>query len=197
MTAHATGTPLLIRAIRMRPLTWVACVFAIGALSTQTAAQSRPNFSGQWTVAPPPAAPTTGARGRGSVRAGDLGSGWGPSITITQTPSSVTVEYEFFARGDLQPPLKFVFALDGSETVNTILMGRGVQQEKARVAWENNALLVTTRQTFPNLVKGQNVTVEVKRRLSLESPTSLVVETTREGVLGGPTTSTRTVYTKG
>jgi hypothetical protein len=37
----------------------------------------------------------------------------------------------------------------------------------------------------------------VKRTLSLEAPTSLVVETTIGGLLGGPPTTSRTVYTRG
>src|SRR5215212_4401588 len=65
-----------------------------------------PDFSGRWIVATQPA---PGSRG-------EMGSGWGPAVTITQDSQRLTVEYAFFGRGDMQPPLKFVYALDGSET---------------------------------------------------------------------------------
>ncbi|HVQ42130.1 MAG TPA: hypothetical protein VMS54_07990, partial [Vicinamibacterales bacterium] len=81
-------------------------------------AQAKPDFSGRWTTDPDPAAaaaqPARGAgpgvAGRGGQPA-DVGSGWGSTITITQGATSLTVEYAFFARGDMQDPLKFVYAL--------------------------------------------------------------------------------------
>ena len=55
------------------------------ALSTQ----ARPDFSGQWTTAPEAPAAGAGGQGRGPGGApgrgrGDMGSGWGPTIRITQ-----------------------------------------------------------------------------------------------------------------
>ena len=44
---------------------------------------------------------------------------------------------------------------------------------------------------------GTPFTAEVLRKLSLESPTTLVVEVTRGGVLGGPASTTRSIYRKG
>ena len=73
------------------------------------------------------AAARGGPRGRG-----DMGSGWGSTITITQDAARLTVEYAFFSRGDMQPPLKFVYALDGSETKNSVMMGRGIQGQTSR-----------------------------------------------------------------
>jgi hypothetical protein len=86
-------------------------------------AQARPDFSGRWTTDPDPAAAAAqpargagpGAPGRGGQPA-DVGSGWGSTITVTQAATSLTVEYAFFTRGDMQPPLRFVYALDGSES---------------------------------------------------------------------------------
>src|SRR5262245_5938898 len=96
-------------------------------LAVSVTAQTRPDFSGRWTSEPEPAAPPgaggqRGASGRSGERSGDMGSGWGSNITITQDASRLTVEYMFFTRGDMQPPLKFVFALDGSETKNSVMM---------------------------------------------------------------------------
>ena len=112
-----------------------ACVvgaIAVGTLTTVVTAQTRPDFSGQWTIEA--AAPDSAARGgrAGGARSGptgDMGSGWGPSITITQDAKQLIVEYAFFTRRDLQPPLRFVYALDGSETKNAVLMGRGIQTQ--------------------------------------------------------------------
>ena len=125
-----------------------------------------------------------------------MGSGWGSTITITQDAARLTVEYAFFSRGDMQPPLKFVYNLDGSETRNSVMMGRGIQGQNSKTAWEGDRLAITTVHTFPDPAGGKPTTVEVKQVLSLESPASLVVETTRTTPLGGPAKTTRTVYRK-
>ena len=96
-----------------------------------------------------------------------------------------------------QAPLVFVYPLDGSAKTNTLMLGRGFEQQVSRTTWEGRTLVIVTTQDFPNLVPGQVVSTRVTRSLTLESPTSLVVETTRNGVLGGKESSTKTVYTKG
>ena len=77
-----------------------------------------------------------------------MGSGWGPTITIAQDATRLTVEYMFFARGDMQPPLKFVFALDGSETKNSVMMGHGIEVQSARAKWDGDRLVITDARTF-------------------------------------------------
>jgi hypothetical protein len=171
-------------------------------LATVVAAQTRPDFSGRWTTDPDPAetaqagARGGGQRGGGRGGRGDMGSGWGSTITIAQDAARVTVEYAFFSRGDMQPPLKFTYALDGSETRNSVMMGQGTQVQTSRTAWQGDALVITTRHTFADPASGKPVPVEVTQKLTLDTPASLVVETTRAGVLGGPPTTTRTVYRK-
>ena len=109
----------------------------------------------------------------------------------------LTVEYSFFSRYDLQPPLQFTYALDGSETKNTVMMGLGVQEQLARAVWSGSTLVLTTVHIIANPAgTGDSLRVEVTRRLSLDSPTRLIAETTRAGVLGGGSSTTRTVYTK-
>jgi len=171
------------------------------ALSTAIVlAQARTDFSGRWTTDPDPAAAPAGARQGGPPAAGrgrgDMGSGWGPTITISQGAGSLTVEYAFFARGDMQPPLKFIYALDGSSSKNSVMMGRGLQTQVSTTAWDGAKLVITTVHTFADPGTNKPVTTEVKQTLSLESPTSLVVETIRAGVLGGPATTSRTTYRK-
>jgi len=160
-------------------------------------AQVKPNFSGRWTIEPTPSSAGAGAaRPAAPSRRGDMGSGWGPDITISQDANRLTVEYVFFGRGDMQPPLKFAYALDGSEAKNSVMMGRGVQEQLSKTAWDGDNLVITTLHAFPNPTTGKTMKEEVKRTLLLESPTSLVVETIRVGVLGGPSSTSRTIYRK-
>ena len=125
-----------------------------------------------------------------------MGSGWLTPFTITQMATHLTVEYAFFTRGDMQPPLKHVFALDGSETQNTYTMGRGPQLQVTSATWDGAKLVLKTLHTFSDPSTNKPVTVEVKQTLLLETPTTLVVETVRAGVLGGQPTSTKTTYQK-
>jgi hypothetical protein len=174
----------------MKPL------IALVALSALV--QAPPDFSGRWTsvAAPAPAPPAAeGRRGRGpAIVPGDMGSGWGSTITVAQTARELTVEYAFFTRGDLQPPLKFTFALDGSESKNTVMMGRGYQVERSKARGEGQTLVITTLHAFTDPASGKPQTFEVTRRLSLESPDALIVDTTRGSALGGPPSTTRVVY---
>ena len=96
----------------------------------------------------------------------------------------------------MQPPLKFVYALDGSESKNTVMMGRGIQTQTSRAAWNGDTLVITTLHTFTDPQTGKPATAEQKRTLRLETPTSLQVESTVAGVLGGPPVTSRTVYRK-
>jgi len=148
-------------------------------------ATTAPDFSGRWTAD----AAAAGARG-------DMGSGWGSPITIAQSADKLTIEYAFFARGDMQPPLRFVYALDGSATKNSVMMGRGVQTQSSTASWNGESLVITTIHTFTDPATGKPATEEVKQSLTLESPTVLIVETTRAGVLGGSSSTTKTIYRK-
>jgi len=178
-------------------------IAAVGAalLRTAAGAQGRADFSGRWTSEPPAAVPSArdaaAERARPADRTVDLGSGWGRTITIAQDNRSLTVEWPYFSSYDLQPPLRFVYALDGSETVNTIMLGRGMQRQRSRSEWVGSSLVITTTHSFTDPASGRPVDSEVRQTLALESPTSLVVETVRSGALGGPPSTTRTVYTKG
>ena len=169
---------------------WFAAL-AIYASTASVAAAQRPSFAGRWAAAPDS---TTSAAGPAT---GSPGSGWGTPLTIAQDSARLTVEYSFFSRYDLQPPLQFTYALDGTETKNAVMMGFGVQEQLSRAVWTGSTLVITTVHIVANPAgTGDSLRVEVTRRLSLESPTRLIAETTRAGVLGGPSSTTRTVYTK-
>jgi len=125
-----------------------------------------------------------------------MGSGWGSPIAITQDATQLSVEYAVFSRYDLQPPLTFTYPLDGSEGRNTVMMGRGEQTETSRARWEGQMLIIVTTFHIADRGAGKPFTAELTRRLWLESPSALVVEVTRAGVLGGTASTTRSVYRK-
>lgn len=170
-------------------------IITVAFLAATVMAQAKPDFSGRWTSEPEVKTMEPGS-GPSAARTGDMGSGWGTTPTITQTADRLTVEYMFFARGDMQPPLRFVYALDGMETKNSVMLGRGVQTQTSKTAWDGEKLIITTTHSFENPANGQLTKSEVKQTLTLVSPTQLIVETTRGGVLGGPPTTTKTVYKK-
>ena len=110
------------------------------------------------------------------------------------------VERIFFVPREIQPPIRYRYALDGSESRNLILMGRGIQVQESTARWEGDELVITVIHAVPDLEDGQAVECEVMQTLSLQPPqqavgeSSLVIETERCGVLGGIPSTTRTVY---
>jgi hypothetical protein len=77
------------------------------------------------------------------------------------------------------------------------MLGRGAQLQLSRARWDGQVLAITTHHTFADPISGKPLTMEVQQSLTLVSPTSLRIEVTRAGVLGGKATTTRTVYRKG
>lgn len=179
-----------------RTMTQVA-VAVLAWATVSVASQAQPDFSGRWTVDPDPQAPPPVAGSPPAALRGDMGSGWGPAITITQDTRQLVVEYVFFRPYDLQPPLRFVYALDGSETRNSLMVGHTSQLQRSRASWDGQALGITTLFTSTDPASGKPYSTEVKHRLTLESATSLVVEVTRGAAFGGRPSTTRKVYRKG
>lgn len=173
-------------------------MLALASVLTVALRAQTPDFSGTWTLDAPAVATTPAVPGTPAAAAapGDMGSGWGSPITIAQTAQRLTVEYAFFSRYDLQPPLRFVYALDGSEARNVVTMGRGEQIEVSRARWEGAALVITTAHHVAGQGASKPFVVEVTRKLTLESPSTLVLEVSRGGVLGGAPSTTRSIYRK-
>jgi hypothetical protein len=171
----------------------------LAVLAVTLSAQPPADFSGTWTLEAPAIASTPAVPGTPAAAAapGDMGSGWGSTITITQDTTRLRVEYAVFSRYDLQPPLTFTYALDGSVGRNMVIMGRGEQIESSRAHWNGQSLIINTTFPIADRRAGAPFTAELTRTLRLESPTTLVVEVTRAGVLGGPASTTRSVYRKG
>ena len=167
---------------------------AILALVAATAAaQAPPDFSGRWTAPAPPEA--SGVRGV-SVASGTMGSGWGGEITITQDASRFTVERAQFSQYDMQPPMRLTFALDGSESRNTINIGRGPQEIVSRAVHQEGSVVITSRYRFDAPEGARTETIEVRQVFSLDPSGSLVITTTRGGLGGGPSSASTTTYKK-
>lgn len=172
---------------------WLTAVFP-----ATLPAQPPADFSGRWTLDAPAVASTPAVPGTPASAAapGDMGSGWGSTITIAQDTTRLSVEYAVFSRYDLQPPLTLTYPLDGSVARNTVMMGRGEQIESSRAQWSGQTLIIITTFQITDRGAGQPFTAEATRKLWLESATTLVVEVTRAGVLGGPAATTRSMYRK-
>jgi hypothetical protein len=134
---------------------------------------------------------------QGTLPRGDMGSGWGSPLTITQDARQLVVEPAVFSRYDANPQPRLTYALDGSESRNDVMIGHATQVRTSRAAWDGPSLRITT--TYPGIdpASGKAFTTEVSHRLTLESPSALVVEVTRSGAMGGQALTTRTVYRKG
>lgn len=160
--------------------------------------QARPDFTGAWTRVPDSATarPTVATTGDAAFRRGDMGSGWGSPLTMTQRTDSLILQYSFFSAYDLQPPVRLAYALDGSESRNAVMFGHAESVQRSRVSWAGSTLVINTRHPLPGFADGRDGAADVRHAMTLEGPKTLVVESTRLGVLGGPSTTTRTVYTR-
>jgi hypothetical protein len=167
---------------------------ALAAVSATSLAQTPPSFAGRWSLVVEPV--PTGAAAQSATLRGELGSGWGSTLVITQDAAQLIVESVVFSAYDLQPQPRFVYALDGSETRHTLMLGRGIQRQESRAAWDGNRLRLTTTYHAVDPSAGRTFVTEVTQRLTLESPTSLVIETTRGAPPGGVATTSRTTYAK-
>src|SRR5262245_21655228 len=64
-------------------------------------AQQRPDFSGTWAVSDSAEVrPSVAATGDASFRTGNMGSGWGSPLKISQRGDSLIVEYTVFSSYD-------------------------------------------------------------------------------------------------
>jgi hypothetical protein len=92
--------------------------------------------------------------------------------------------------------------LDGSRSENAVNTGRTVPPAVSTTAWDGGRLTITTRYSFQNY-DGRWLPSEVLQTLWLSPASgppfepSLVVETLRRGAFDGPSSTTRTVYSRG
>ncbi len=158
----------------MKRMLLVALVAAL-VMPYSAFAQSKPNFSGTWTLdaakSDPPPARGGGGGGRGG---GGGGRGGGGPVTITQTATDITIGMQ-------------AYKLDGSEAT---IEGRGGSQ-KVKAMWDGATLVITTTRD----IQGTTITTKAVRSLSANGMEMTVV-TTAEGMPGGGAPN-KQVFTKG
>lgn len=170
-------------------------------LGPRSEALPDPDFSGAWSTAVLSSAPPTWRPPPPAVP--DLGSGWGREIAIMQDSEHLVAERVIFVPREVQPPVRYRYALDGSETENPVTTGRTGPPPVSTAAWDGDRLVITTLHSFNDPGTGRRQRHEVRRTLWLEPGSrtpfepSLVVETWRGGALGGPPSVNRTVYSRG
>jgi hypothetical protein len=162
-------------------------------LAVAGAAQAPPNFAGKWTMIRESAAPDAG---RGAPIPATGGSLWGEEFTISQDAATLTIERAQFSRYDMQPAMRFVYALDGQGSRNVINMGRGPQEQISRAVWKGNTLVITTQHGLAASRSAGLPSIEVTHVLSIDDAGALVIEATRAGA-DSPVSTTRTRYKKG
>jgi hypothetical protein len=170
-----------------------SCLIAVSlaALTVSAGAVQTPDFSGQWVMDPD--VPQGQAAGPDSDVRGNMGSGWGSPIAVTQDAKDLVVEYTPFTRYDIQPPLRFRYALDGSEILTHLMIGHSPQERRSRTAWKGETLEITSIYPARHPQTNEPFTTEVVQRLSLASANELVVEVTRSA-FGRTAAVTRTTY---
>jgi hypothetical protein len=179
--------------LEMKRTAMLLLVLAAVAAATDALAQ-RPDFSGTWVRADSVSERASVASvGDAAFQRGAMGDGWGSPLTLRQSADTLVVEYVHFARYDLQPPLRLVYSLSGSESRNAIMIGHADTRLTSRTAWSDSALVITTHFSVPG---NTAETIEVRQVLALQSADTLVVETTRPGAAGSPPLVTRVVYAK-
>lgn len=152
-------------------------VFALAG-SVAAFADCGRDFSGEWTreVA-------AGVTADQAYRA--EGSGWSDRIRVAQENGRVSIESFYFARTDMQPPLRFNYLPGQGATENVVMVGQGVQKQVSEARWNDCRLVIMTR--YP-AADGASPGITVTQTLWLESG-ALVVETVR-----GTASANRTLY---
>jgi arylsulfatase A-like enzyme len=170
-------------------------------LENRSAALPNPDFSGSWSTAE---LQTVSVINRSDKpKTATLGSGWGDKITILQRADYLDIERVVFTPRELQEMVHYRYALNGVATENTIQTGRSRKPFISTTKWVDNRWVITTTVPYQDPKNGSWRDSKMIQTLWLEDATNapweprLVVETFREGVLGGLSSTNRTVYSKG
>lgn len=164
-------------------------------------ALSKPDFSGAWSTTVLDIRNPISRTDQGPVPT--LGSGWGDRISILQKENKLEIERSVFGPREIQPLIRYHYALDGSKTENPVNMGRTEKPPVADAKWDGDRLVITTTYPFRDPRTNEWKEGKVIQTLWLQPVSippfepNLVVETTREGVLGGRATTNRTMYSRG
>ena len=166
----------------MKRMTALIGAAAIVMMTVTAFAQAKPSFAGKWTREAPAGAAAGAPAGGGGGRGGGRGGGFGQEVTITQDANTIKMEW---MQG--QNTQTREYKLDGSDSVNQVMMGRGGEPapQTSKAMWEGNNLVITTTTQFG----------ETKQVISMQGA-DLVVEQTAPGRGGGEPTTTKIVYKK-
>jgi hypothetical protein len=139
-------------------------------------AQSKPDFSGTWTLDTAKSDPAPQGRGGGGGGAG--------SVTIKQTAAELAITSE-----GRQGPQTLTYKLDGSESSNEVMGRGGAQTVKSKAKWDGASLVIDTTRDF----QGMSITTHEVRRLD-NGGKEMVVEMTAQTPQGEQ--KRKVVYTK-
>ena len=146
----------------MKRIVISALVATVLVMQGVALAQSRPDFSGAWTLDtaksdPPP-------QGRGGGGGGGRGGGVA-SVTITQNPTMLTIQ---------QGPQTLQYKLDGSTSSNEVAGRGGTTTAISKARWDGAKLVIeTTRE-----IQGFSLTTTDVRSLSSDGKEMTVNTTT-------------------
>ena len=175
------------------------CVLLAASLvaGATAGAQSRPSFAGDWVrLDSATTTPSIAAAGDVEFRTGDMGSGWGSPLTIRQSADSLIVEFTQFSAYDLQPKLRYAYALNGLESRNGIMIGHAESMQRSRVNWNGATLVIVTTHSAPIGPGGRTLNTETRQSLSIRDNGQLLIDTARFGVSGGPPNIVHSAYRK-
>jgi hypothetical protein len=162
----------------------VALSVAIAVGVTAPAHAQRSDLSGTWALrVDSTVARTVAATGDAAFAKGDMGVGWGSPLTIVHTRDRLTVTYDAFTAYDLQPKVRLVYALDGSESRNAVAMG-GAPPSRSTVAWQDASLVITTAFAAPAGVRVAPEALAMTQTLTLDASGRLTIVARRMGAKG-------------
>ncbi|HUL75446.1 MAG TPA: hypothetical protein VLT86_20200 [Vicinamibacterales bacterium] len=169
----------------MRRLGMAVAALTVVVFASGLSAQGKPNFAGKWTLQADPNAAAAGGGGGQRGRGMGGGAGFcGQECTITQDASTLKID-----RMMGQNAVSTTYKLDGSESKNTMQMGRGPVEIVSKAAWEGDKLVISTTRDM------NGTAMTTKTTVSMEGG-NMVVETSG-GMGGGQGMSTKQTYKKG
>jgi hypothetical protein len=177
------------------PLRAQVGLLAVGmAFAAAHAGAQRPDFSGTWVRQDSAAQPSRAATGDAAFRRGDMGSGLGTPLTITQATDQVKLSYEFFTSYDLQPRVKLEYAI-GRDSRNTVNFGSATAEVRSRAEWLGDTLEVASKFPAPPGVTAHPAQPDLVQRFWLDAQGRLVIDARRPGP-GNAVNSVVTTWTK-
>ena len=179
----------------MRRFSIIAMVAAALLMVAGTAsAQSKPNFTGKWTLVPDPNAPPPGGGGGGGRGGGGRGGAIsGPEVTITQDATTLKVERTM---GQNTMTMNYTIGGEGKNTMPG-RQGGTPTEIPYKTAWEGSKFVITTTTTMNNPQDGSTMTMTSKQALSIAADGTMLVENTSTPMGGGDPVTTKVTYKKG